>query len=181
MDTKELESKLKSVMEGLKHELSGLRTNRPTPRLIEDVLVEYFDQRMPLKQLGSISVSPPRELQVSVWDKNALAPAAKALEAANLGVSVAVSGNMIRVTLPALSDERRAELIKVVKGVIEEAKIKIRSSRDDANKKAEAAEKEKKISEDEKFKLKKRIQEAVDKMNKEIEAALATKTKEIQE
>ncbi len=181
MGTQDLESKLKSVIEALKQELSGIRTNRPSSRMIEDVKVDYFGAPTPLKQLGSISVVPPRELQISVWDQNALAPIAKSIEAANLGVSVSVSGNIVRVTLPALSDERRMELIKIVKNMVEETKIKVRSSRDDANKKTDGAEKAKEISEDEKFKLRKKIQEAVDKTNKEIEAALLAKIKEIQE
>lgn len=178
---KDLELNIKNQLEGLKNEFSGIRTNRPTPRLIEDVPVDYFGQKMALKQLGSIIVVPPREMQVSVWDKASLPVVAKAIEAANLGLSVAVSGIVIRVTLPALSDERRAELIKVIKGITEETRRRLRTARDEENKKTDAEEKAKNISEDEKFSLKKKVQEAVDKANKDIEALLEGKIKEIQE
>lgn len=181
MDISELEVRLRGVLEHFKSELSGIRANRPNPKMIEDVLVEYFGQMMPLKQLGTINVVPPRELHISVWDHNALAPAAKAVEAANLGLSVAVSGNMIRVVLPTLSAERRSELVKIAKQVSEAARISVRGSRDEANKKIDAAEKSKAISEDIKFSLKKKVQEAVDKTNKEIESLLGVKIKEIEE
>lgn len=181
MDIKNLEEQLKKVIESLTHELSGLRTNRPTPKLIEDVPVEYMDSRMSVKQLGSISVSPPRDLLVSAWDKNALAAIAKGIEAANLGLSVAVQGTIVRVTLPALSSERRAEIEKLAKKVSEEHRIRVRAARDEAMKHVDKAEKEKQISENEKFALKKKVQEAVDKANKGIEEHLAAKVREIQE
>ncbi|MBI3114604.1 MAG: ribosome recycling factor [Candidatus Harrisonbacteria bacterium] len=181
MDIKDLEEKLKKVGENLKNELSGLRTNRPSPKLIEDVSLEYMDTRMTVKQLGSITIAPPRDLLVSAWDKNALAAVAKAIEAANLGLSVAVQGMIVRVTLPALSNERRAEIEKLAKKVAEEHRIRVRAARDEEMKNIERAEKEKQISENEKFALKKKAQEAVDKANKDIEAHLAGKVKEIYE
>lgn len=180
MDIKQLDLKLKGIIESFRNDLSGIRANRPNPKIVEDVAVEYMEQRMSVKQLGSINVVPPREIQISVWDKNSLAPVAKAIESANLGLSVAVSGNMIRVNLPALSDERRTELIKIAKKVSEEARIRIRSARDEENKKIDAAEKAKVITKDDQFKSKKQSQEVVDKANKEIEAQLAAKAKEIE-
>ncbi len=179
MDIKQLDLKLKSIVESFRNDLSGLRANRPNPKMVEDVPVEYMEQRMAVKQLGSISVVPPRELQISVWDKNSLATVAKAIESANLGLSVAVTGNIIRVILPALSDERRAELMKLAKKFSEEARIRIRAARDEENKKIDAAEKAKVITKDDQFKSKKQAQELVDKANKEIEAQLAAKVKEI--
>lgn len=181
MDTKELEAKLKTVGEHLKDEFSGIRANRPSPKLLEDIPADYFGQKMPLKQLGSISIAPPRELQVTLWDANAVAPAAKAIESANLGVSVSVQGNMIRVALPLLSSERREELVKIVKNVAEESRRAVRGARDEANKKIDAAEKAKEITEDDRFALKKKTQELTDRANKEIEEHLAGKIKEIQE
>ncbi len=181
MDTKELESKLKAISEYLRQEFSGVRTNRPNPKLIEDIKAEYFEVPTPIKQLGSIAIVPPCELQISVWDTNAVAPIAKAIEAAGMGLSVSVSGNIVRVSLPTLSEERRGELVKIAKTLSEESRIKVRGTRDEANKKAEVAEKAKTISEDAKFNLKKKIQEAVDKTNKEIESLLLMKIKEIEE
>lgn len=181
MDIKNLEEQLKKIIESLTHELSGLRTNRPTPKLIEDVHVDYMGSRMTVKQLGSITVSPPRDLLISAWDKNALGVIAKGIEAANLGLSVAVQGMVVRVTLPALSSERRAEIEKLAKKISEEHRIRVRSARDEAMKHVDRAEKEKQISENEKFVLKKKIQEAVDKANKALEEHVAAKVKEIYE
>lgn len=181
MDIKDFEEKLKHIGENLKNELSGLRTNRPSPKMIEDVAVEYMDARMSVKQLGSITVAPPRDLLVSAWDPNSLAAIAKGIEAANLGLSVAVQGTIVRVTLPAMTGERRAEIEKLAKKMCEEHRISIRGARDEAMKHVERAEKEKAISENEKFALRKKIQEAVDKANKSVEEHLAAKVREIQE
>ncbi len=181
MDIKEFESKLKAIFEYLRQELSGVRTNRPNPKMIEDIRAEYFEVATPIKQLGSIAIIPPRELQISTWDPGAVAPIAKAIEAAGMGLSVSVSGNIVRVSLPVLSEERRAEVVKIAKTFTEESRIKVRGARDEANRKTDAAEKAKAISEDAKFNLKKKIQEAVDKTNKEIEALLMVKIREIEE
>ena len=114
MDIKDFEEKLKRIGENLNNELSGLRTNRPSPKMIEDVAVEYMDARMTIKQLGSITVAPPRDLLISAWDQNSLAAIAKGIEAANLGLSVAVQGTIVRATLPAMTGERRELKSKVI-------------------------------------------------------------------
>ncbi|OGY65857.1 MAG: ribosome recycling factor [Candidatus Harrisonbacteria bacterium RIFCSPLOWO2_01_FULL_44_18] len=178
---KDLENRIRPLFGALKQEFITLRTNRPSPKLVEDIKVDYFDQKLTVKQLGSISVVPPREINIQVWDKNAVAPVAKAIEASSLGVSANIDGNLIRINLPTLTDERRQELTRLVKSVTEQTKIKVRNLRDDANKKIEQTFKDKKISEDQKFKLKKQIQDAIDKINKEIENLLEAKTKEINE
>lgn len=178
---KDFEQKLKPLIESLKQELLNLRTNRPTPKLVENIKVDYMGQQLTLKQLGSISIVPPREIDVSVWDKNAVGPVAKAIETSGLGVTANIDGNLIRLNLPPLTDERRQELIKLVKSTAEQTRIKIRALRDEANKHAEAMFKDKKISEDQKFKTKKQIQDAVDKANAEIEKLLEAKIKEISE
>ncbi len=181
MDIKELEIKLKNIELSFKNELSAIRANRPSPKIVEDVAVEYLGTRMTVKQLGSISVIPPREIQISFWDRESIAPTAKAIEGANLGLSVSVSGNIVRVTLPALSDERRLELVKITKKISEEARIKVRAARDEENRKIDQAEKSKIITKDDQFKFKKKSQELVDKANREIEAQLSLKIKEISE
>lgn len=181
MDIKEFDSKLQAIIEHTRRALGAIRANRPTPLIIEDVYVEYAEQKMSVKQLGTINVMPPRDITVTPWDKAALAPIAKAIEGANLGLCVAVQGNIVRVTLPMLSDERRKELVKVVGGIVEESKIKIRVSRDDINKKIDIEERTKIISENEKFSQKKKVQECVDKKNKELEGILSFKIKELTE
>lgn len=178
---KDLELKTGEAIKYFKEQLSGIRGGRPNSKLVEDISVEYFGQRLPLKQLGSISIAPPREIQISVWDKNAAAIVLKAIEASNLNISANLEGSLIRINLPALSGERRQELIKLAKKETEEAKIKIRGIRDEINKEVNRLFEEKKIGEDEKFKLKEQIQENINKVNGEIEKILENKIKEIEE
>lgn len=176
---KDLDQKLKPLLDSLRQELSGIRTNRPTTKLVEDIKVDYLGQPMMVKQLGSISIVPPREIDVAVWDREAVSAVAKAIENSGRGMTPNIDGNLIRLNLPQLTDERRQELIKLIKSTVEQTKIKIRALRDDANKKAEADFKAKTISEDQKFKLRDQIQKAVDKVNQAIESLLLGKIKEI--
>ena len=178
---KDLEQKLKALMESLKQELANVRTNRPSAKLVENVKVGYMEQQFTIKQLGSISIVPPREIDISCWDKNAAGSVAKAIENSGLGVSAAVDGSLVRVNLPILTNERRTELSKFVKSMTEQSRIRIRALRDDANKKVEQSFKEKTISEDQKFKMRKQVQDVVDKVNQETEILLLNKLKEISE
>lgn len=177
----ELEKQIKESLEYLKSQLAPIRGGRPSPKLVEDIAVDYYGQKLSVKQVGAISVLPPREIQISVWDQNAVATVAKAIESSNLNVNANTDGNLIRINLPPLSEERRQEFIKLVKKEAEGVKIRVRSSRDEANKKISADFDAKKITEDDKFKLKEKIQETVDKANEEIEKMLEAKIKEIEE
>jgi len=176
-----LEIKIKESLEYLKSQFAAVRGGRPSPKLVEDILVDYFGQRIPLKQVGSISINPPREILISIWDKQAVSIVAKAIESSNLNVSANTDGNLIRINLPPLSAERRQELVKVVKKESEETKIKIRHLRDEENKKISQQEESGEITEDQKFKLKEQIQKLIDKANKDIEEMLDKKIKEIEE
>lgn len=178
---KDLEQNAKASVDSLKTELAGIRTNRPNAKLVEDIKVDYLGQQLTIKQLGSIFVAPPREIDISVWDKSALSAIAKAIETSGRGLTANTDGNLIRINLPALTDERRQEFVKLAKSLVEQIKIRIRGLRDDANKKTEAAFKAKTLSEDQKFKTKEQIQKVVDKVNVEIENLLAGKIKEINE
>lgn len=178
---KDLGTKLQVISGVLKQEFTGIRASRPTPRLVEDIKVEIYGQQMTVKQLGAISVTPPRDIDISVWDKNALIPIVKAIEGAKLGLTPSADGNVIRMHLPSLTDERRKELEKLARGIAEQSRIRVRGARDDFNKKVEQDFKEKQIGEDQKFKLKKQIQDAVDKINREIEVLLEAKIREINE
>ncbi len=176
-----LEQKIKQALDYFKDQLSSIRGGRPNAKLVEDILVEYFGQRLPIKQLGSISMVPPREIQISVWDKNAASAVLKGIEASNLNVGVNLDGNVVRVNLPPLSGERRQEFIKLVKKETEDAKIKVRSLRDEENKEINRKFENKEIGEDEKFKLKEKVQKIIDKANEEIEKLLEGKIREIEE
>lgn len=178
---KEVELKNKNFIEFLRQQLLSIRSNRPSPKMVEDITVEAYGQKMSVKQLAAISVLPPAQIQISVWDKGAVSSVAKAIESSNLNVSANIDGSVIRINLPPLSDERRKELEKVVKKETEETKIKIRFIRDEINKKIGKEFDDKKISEDVKFNLKEQVQKSVDKANEEIEKLLEAKIKEIHE
>lgn len=171
----------KPALEALKTELSGVRTNRPNPKLVEDIKVDYLGQQLTIRQLGSINIVPPREIDINVWDKGSLPSVMKGIETSGRGLTANSDGNLIRINLPTLTDERRQELTKLVKSMVEQSKIKIRASRDEVNKKIETAYKAKAISEDQKFKSKEQVQKSVDKINGEVELLLAGKIKEISE
>lgn len=175
----EFKNKTHQVTETLNHELSGIRTSRPTPALVEDLKVEYYGQKMTIKQVGSISVEPPRTIVIQVWDKQAVAGVTKAIEASTMGLSASADGNVIKIHLPELSAERREEIIKHVKKIIENYRIQIRHLRDEANKEIQKMVDESDIAEDRKFKLKELIQKETDSVNDKIEEALKRKIDEI--
>jgi len=167
------------LLESFKKEIAVIRGNRPSPVLVEDLKVDYFGQPLSVKQLGSISVVPPREIDINVWDKNAIPGVVKAIETA--GFSANFEGKLIRINLPPLTEERRQEFIKKVKKIGETFKIQLRTHRDEINKEIGGAFDAKEISEDQKFKLKEEIQKNVDSVNQEIENILTKKIKELQE
>jgi ribosome recycling factor len=177
---RELELKTAETIKYFKNQLLGIRGGRANVKLVEDIPVEYLEQKLSVKQLGSISIGSPREIQILVWDKGSVTALIKAIES-SLNVGVNPEGNLIRINLPPLSEERRQELIKIVKEEAEEARIKIRFWRDEANKKISRGFEDKKITEDDKFKLKEKVQKIIDKTNEEIETILENKTKEIKE
>jgi ribosome recycling factor len=178
---KEFEKNLRTAADYLKNELSGIRTNRPSPKMVDNLKVYYMDQEFTVQQLGSISILPPREIDINLWDKESVAPVVKAIETSGMGLTANSNGNLIRINLPALTDERREELTKLVKRLTEEAKIKVRSYRNDVNKRIEGLFKEKAITEDQKFKSVKKTQDSVDRINAELEMGLSAKIKEISE
>lgn len=178
---KELEVGLKAEAEHLRNELQAVRSNRPSPELVENLIVAAYDQMLPVKQLGSLSIVPPREIHINVWDKSLVGPVTKAIENAHVGLSVSTEGNVIRATLSPLGAERREELLKLVKKTVEESRIKIRSRRDEAMKKIKAAEAAKTINEDDSYKLKEKAQKLVDEVNKNAEMLLVKKVEELGE
>lgn len=173
--------KTRAIEESLKTELSAVRTNRPTTALFDSLKVNYYDQLTPLRQLATVSVSPPREIIIQVWDKGAVSGVAKAIETSGLGLTANADGNIIRVFLPELSSERREELIKFVKSVVEKHRIQLRHARDEANKAIQKLLDEKEIGEDQKFTLKEAIQKETDCSNEMMEKKLDAKVREIME
>ncbi len=170
-----------AVIAALKKMYSGVRTSRPQTALVEDIRVDYYGQTMPVKQLGTIGVHPPREIDIQIWDQNAVPLVAKAIEASTLHLSANISGNSIKINLPELSQERREELVRYVKKVTEEHKIQVRHLRDETNKDIQVSFDAGELGEDQKFKLKEGVQKEIDKMNEEIEGLLEGKIREINE
>ncbi len=164
------------ILEKLKEEMMSIRTNRPSPKLLEDIRVNYLGQIISVKQLGSITIEQPRDLVINVWDQNSVSGIVNAIEAANLGVGVSNQGRQVRVSLPQLTEERRQELTKMVRAMSEEGRIKMRVERDEAVKNIKELK-----DEDERFRAKEKLQALVDTFNLEIEEAVGKKTRDILE
>jgi ribosome recycling factor len=167
------------AIEHFLHELSGVRTGRANPALLNTVMVESYGSKMPIEHLASITVSDARTLTIAPWDKSQLQAVEKAIQAANLGFNPSNDGNVIRITLPALNEERRKEMVKLVGQIAEKARIGIRSVRESANKEIKKAESDKKIGKDDLEKGQKKLQEIVDKYNEEIKERADAKEKEV--
>ncbi|MFH0806760.1 MAG: ribosome recycling factor [Candidatus Brennerbacteria bacterium] len=175
----EFKSMLAKLLEEVKAGVSSVRTNRPHSGLVEEIKVNHYGGIFPIKQLGSVGVTPPREIHIEAWDASAVPAIAKAIEASPLGLTANVEGNVLRIFLPALSDERRKELTKYVGTIAEEHRIKVRHVRDDANKNVQKALDADELTEDQKFRLKEDIQKATDEWNKNVEKLVETKIAEI--
>ncbi|MDP3725063.1 MAG: ribosome-recycling factor, partial [Nanoarchaeota archaeon] len=120
--------KTASIIQKLKEEIASIRANRPTPALVEDIKVEYYGEILPIKQVGAISIKPPREILIQAWDKEGAVAIAKGIETSSLGLTANADGITIRVFLPELSGERREELGKHVKKITEGYRIQIRAA-----------------------------------------------------
>ncbi|PIV10214.1 MAG: ribosome recycling factor [Candidatus Portnoybacteria bacterium CG03_land_8_20_14_0_80_41_10] len=181
--SKELIDKIKpnldKTTEYLKGELASLQIGRATPSLIEDLTVECYNQKMPLKQLANIQTLDSRSILIQPWDKSILKNIEKALGHSKLGLSPVVEEDFVRLTIPPLSEERRKELNKIVQEKMEECRISIRRQREEIWRRIQDLEKEGKISEDDKFKAKDELQKVVDDYNRQIEEAAEKKEKEI--
>lgn len=174
-----LKPKLAETLEYIKRELAGLRTGRATPAMVEDLEVEYYGAKQPLKALAAISVPEPRQIMIAPWDKGAMEPIQKAIQQSNLGMNPIADTNGIRLTLPQLTEERRKELTKLLGQKLEEGKIAVRREREEALKKLDKQEKDKQISKDDHFRGKAEIQKLVDETNKKIDDVGTQKEKEI--
>ncbi len=167
------------IVNGLKQEMAGIRANRPNAGLVENIIVNCYDQNMPLKQISSIGIIPPREIHIQAWDKAVVPNIIKAIESSALGLSGSADGNVVRIHLPELSAERREEFIKYAKKRVEEFRIKLRQARDEVNKEIQKSFSDGETQEDAKFKLKEDIQKETDSINKEMDKMLDAKVEEI--
>ena len=166
-------------MAALKHDFSSLRTGRASAALVEPIQVEAYGQMTPINQLGTVNVPEPRMVVINVWDKGMIGKVEKAIRDCDLGLNPASQGEIIRVPMPALTEERRKELIKVVKHEGEGAKVAVRNLRRDANGHLKDALKAKTISEDDERRAQDDIQKLTDKAIVEIDKLLAQKEQEL--
>lgn len=180
---KECIAKMAKAVEFLKQELRGIRTGRAHPGLVEHIKIEVpsYGSSMQLRELATISVPEPSTLLVKPFDPGTLKDIEKGLQTSNLGVTPQSDGKAIRLPIPALSGERRQQLVQQVKKLAEAQKVVIRNARRDFNKLVDAEEKAKTISEDEGKEMKDRIQKQTKKHEDEADAVVAAKTKEIEE
>jgi ribosome recycling factor len=178
-DLNDLKRRMQGAIQSLKHELSGLRTGRASPALLEHVQVDAYGSHMPLNQLATISVPEPRLLNVQVWDRSMIHPIEKAISAANLGLTPSTEGQVIKLRIPELNEERRREIVKVAHKYAEAARVAVRHVRRDGLDIVKKLEKSHEISEDDQERLSHDVQKATDGSIAEIDALLAAKEKEI--
>lgn len=172
---KSAEEDMKKAVNYFKNETAGLRTGRASTSLVEELKVEYYGSKVPLKQLGSISVSDVNQLTIQLWDANAVSSVEKAIME-NLNLTPQRQGNVLRITLPPLTQERRKELVRMLHKMTEEARVAVRNIRRDAKEMLEDLEG---VSEDEIKRALERLQKLTDKYIEEINAIAEAKEKEI--
>lgn len=170
---------LDKTIEFLKREITGLQTARATPALVENIEVECYGTKMPIRQIAAINVPEPRSLIISPWDKTTLKEIEKAISLSRPGLMPVVDGDLIRVSILPLSEERRKELMTILIDKLEEARISIRLQRERAWKEIQELTRAGKIREDDKFRGKDELQELIDEYNEKIEEIGEKKKKEI--
>lgn len=178
-DINDVKRRMQGATQSLKHELGGLRTGRAAASMLEPVQVEAYGSHMPLNQVATISVPEPRLLSVQVWDKTMVKAVEKAIVDSNLGLSPATEGQVLRLRIPELNEERRKELVKVAHKYAEAAKVAVRHVRRDGLDVIKKLEKNHEISEDDQERLSNEVQKATDGIIVEIDQLLAAKEKEI--
>jgi ribosome recycling factor len=178
-DKADLQRRMRGAVDSLKHDFAGLRTGRANTALLEPVTVDVYGQTMPLNQVASISAPEPRMLSVQVWDKGNIGPVEKAIRSAGLGLNPINDGNMLRIPIPDLTEERRKELAKLAGQYAENARVAIRNVRRDGNDALKADENKKEISEDERKRGENEVQQLTDDMIKQVDEELARKEKDI--
>lgn len=177
----ESEEKMTKSFQAVKKDFASVRTGKANASLLDGIRVDYHGTIMPLNQLASVSAPEPRLIVVQAWDKSIVGEISKAIQKADLGLNPMVEGNIIRLPVPTLNEERRKELVKHCRKLAEEGKIALRNVRREANDNVKKAEKSKEISEDQQKKGLDKIQELIGKYNEKIDDLMAAKEKEIME
>ncbi len=178
-DFKPFEKKIADISEKLQRELSGIRTGRAAPAILDGVLVESYGTRVPIHQLAAVSIEDARTLRIAPWDMSNAKEIEKALTLANLGLSVAMDEKGVRVSFPELTSERRMSLVRMAKEKVEEMRTSLRLARDEVWSGIQKLERDGNMPEDDKFRAKEEMQKRVDAANKNFDNSLARKEKEI--
>ncbi len=178
-DMNELKRRMQGAIQSLKQEFGGLRTGRASASLVDPIQVEAYGSHMPLNQLATVSVPEPRLISVQVWDRSMVHAVEKAIAASNLGLSPSTEGQVLRLRIPELNEERRKELVKVAHKYVEAAKVAVRHVRRDGLDVLKKMLKDHKISEDDEKRSSDQVQKATDEAIADIDRMLAGKEKEI--
>ncbi|MEL0246892.1 MAG: ribosome recycling factor [Alphaproteobacteria bacterium] len=175
----EYESKMNKSLEVLKREFNGLRTGRASVSLLDSIYIDAYGSSVPLNQVSNISVPESRLITVQVWDETLLTAVESTIRNSDLGLNPMLEGNLIRIPIPELSEERRKELAKIASKYSEDCKVSVRNVRREAMEKIKILEKDKEISKDESFKFSDQVQEITDKLIEKIDMLFSEKEKDI--
>ncbi len=178
-DLDDLERRMNGAVDVLRQEFGGLRTGRASASLLEPIVVEAYGSQMPLNQVSTISVPEPRMLSVQVWDKSMLGAVEKSIRASGLGLNPIVDGQVLRLPIPELTEERRVEIGKIAGKYTEQARVAVRNVRRDGMDRLKRLERDSEMSEDEQHMYGQDIQEMTDRIIATIDSALADKEQEI--
>ncbi|MEO1206210.1 MAG: ribosome recycling factor [Pseudomonadota bacterium] len=179
-DKPKLKESMASSLEALKREFAGLRTGRASSHLLDPLQVTVYGSKMPINQVASVSTPEPRTISVQVWDKTNVAAVEKSIRESNLGLNPVIDGTLIRLPIPALTADRRKELVKIAQKYAEQSKVSVRNVRREGMDQLKKLEKDNQISQDEHRVLSGEVQELTDKYIKDVEELLSTKETEIQ-
>ncbi len=177
----EVKSKMEKSLEALRKELSRVRTGRASLNLLDGVRVNYYGVPTPVSQVASLSVMESRTISIQPWDTKIIGEIEKAIQKSDLGLTPLNDGKIVRINIPPLTEERRKELVKIIKRMEEECKVALRNIRRDANEQMKTAKKEKAVSEDDQFKYQEEVQKLMDKYIEKAEETVQAKEKEILE
>lgn len=175
----DIEERMRKTVEGFRHDLSTLRTGRASPSLVEHIKVDYAGTPLPLNQLANINIPEARLIYIQPWDKSSIQSIIKAIQASELGLNPTTDGNIIRIPIPPLSEERRAELIKIVRRRLEDRRVAVRNIRREALDELKTLEKNKEISQDEQKRSTERLQKLTDGYIAELEKVARDKETEL--
>lgn len=173
--------RMQKAIESLDHDFKRLRTGRASVALVDGIKIEYYGTSTPLNQLATLTIPEPRTIMIQPWDSSVVGEVEKAILKSELGLTPMNDGKIIRINIPPLTEERRRELVKVIKKKAEDTKVAVRNIRRDANEMVKDLKKEKEISEDEQFRAQEEIQKITDDFIKNIDAAYEAKEIEIME